>query len=72
MLAKATDLLTKLRAIDVADTVGAAGPLMAEWARSGVRFAASSPEMEAQYYRGVRELFGTCIGSDDVRGPMRE
>ena len=58
MLAKATDLLTKLRAIDVADTVGAAGPLMAEWERSGVRFAASSPEMEAQYYRAIRELFG--------------
>lgn len=58
MLAKATDLLTRLRAVDVADAVGAPGALMAEWERSGVKFAASSPEMEAQYYRAVRELFG--------------
>ena len=58
MLAKATDLLTRLRALDVADRIGAPGALLAEWARAGVRFAASSPEMEAQYYRAVRELFG--------------
>lgn len=62
MLAKATDLLTKLRAIELADCVPAAEPwhtdLLAEWERSGVRFAASSPEIEAQYYRAVRELFG--------------
>ncbi len=58
MLAKATDLLTRLRAVDVADTVAASGAVAAEWQRSGVRFAASSPEMEAQYYRAVRELFG--------------
>jgi len=33
---------------------------MAEWQRSGVRFAASSEAMEQQYWRAVRELF-TCI-----------
>lgn len=58
MLAKATDLLTRLRATDATDTIGATGSLMAEWEGSGVKFAASSPEMETQYYRAVRELFG--------------
>jgi hypothetical protein len=61
-LAKATDLLTRMRSIQLADRVPAAEPwhagLLAEWERSGVRFAASSPEMEAQYYRAIRELFG--------------
>lgn len=62
MLAKTTDLLTRLRAVDLSDRVPTAEPwhadLLAEWERSGVKFAASSPEMEAQYYRAVRELFG--------------
>ena len=58
MLARATDLLTRLRAVDVADRAGASGALMAEWERSGVKFAAASPEMEAQYYRAIGELFG--------------
>ncbi len=31
---------------------------MAEWQASGVKFAASSPQMEAQYTRAVGELFG--------------
>ncbi len=74
MLAKATDLLTRLRAVDVADKIGApAEPwhadLLAEWERSGVKFAASSPEMEAQYYRAVRELFGAIkptIGPEPI------
>jgi hypothetical protein len=55
MLAKATDLLTRLRALDDVD---GPGELAAEWARSGVKFVASSPEMEAQHGRAVRELFG--------------
>lgn len=55
------DLLTRLRAIDVADIVGGGEPsLLAEWQRSGVRFAASSEQMELQYWRAVRELL-TCI-----------
>lgn len=59
MLAPA-DLLTKLRAIDVADKVGGGSELLAEWQRSGVCFATSSETMETQYWRAVRELF-TCI-----------
>ena len=59
MLAPA-DLLTRLRAIDVADKVGGDSPHLAEWQRSGVRFAASSEAMEQQYWRAVRELL-TCI-----------
>jgi len=63
VLAHAIDMLGRLRAIDVADRVGApATPghaaLVAEWRRADVRFAAAVPEMEAQYYRAVGELFG--------------
>jgi hypothetical protein len=62
VLAKAADLLTRLRAVAPGDRVPAAEPwhadLLAEWEHAGVKFAASSPEMEAQYYRAVRELFG--------------
>jgi hypothetical protein len=57
-LAKATDLLARLRTVDVVETIGTSGALMAEWQASGVRFAASSPQMEAQYARAVGELFG--------------
>lgn len=58
MLAPA-DLLTRLRAVDVADRIGGGEP-SAEWRQSGVRFVASSDAMEQQYWRAVRELF-TCI-----------
>lgn len=62
MLARATDLLTRLRAVALSDRVPTAEPwhadLLSEWHRSGVKFVASSPEMEAQYYRAIRELFG--------------
>ena len=55
------DLLTRLRAVDVADKVGGGdSPLVAEWLSGGVRFAASSEPMETQYWRAVRELF-SCI-----------
>jgi hypothetical protein len=55
VLARATDLLTKLRAVDDVD-----GPseLASEWSRSGVRFVASPPHVTQQYSRAVRELFG--------------
>ncbi len=61
MLARATDLLTRLRSVEEDDRARDGvtdGELMAEWKRSGVRFVASSPEMEAQYHRAVAELFG--------------
>jgi hypothetical protein len=62
VLAKATDLLTRLRTVELDDRMATLEPwhadLLAEWKRSGVRFAASTPEMEAQYHRAIRELFG--------------
>jgi hypothetical protein len=58
-------LLARLRATDTAAKAGApAGAaerrLLAEWDGAGVAFAASSEQMEAQYYRAVGELL-TCI-----------
>lgn len=64
MLARPTDLLENLRAVDVAARVGdvpaQAGPLLAEWAQADVRFVATSAQMEAQYYRAIGELI-SCI-----------
>jgi len=64
-------LLTRLRAIDVADRVGGSdASLLAEWLAGGLRFAASLEQMEAQYWRAVRELF-TCIKPvGGVDGPI--
>jgi hypothetical protein len=64
-------LLARLRAIDVADTVGGGdSAIVAEWLSGGVRFAASSAQMQAQYWRAVRELF-TCIKPvGGVDGPI--
>ena len=65
------DLLTRLRAIDVADKVGDGdASLVAEWQRSGVRFTASSEHMEAQYWRAVRELFSCIKPVGGVDGPI--
>ena len=63
MLDRTTDLLSRLRTIDVGRSIGASGTpthddLIAQWDASGVRFASSSPEVETQYYRAVRELLG--------------
>lgn len=61
----AKDLLGRLRAADTAASIGCSGDasvsaLLDEWRSADVRFAASSPEMEQQYWRAVRELFN-CI-----------
>ena len=58
-------LLEQLRAIDPASRVGALpsavdAAALGEFVRSGVKFAASSPQMEARYYDAVRELVA-CI-----------
>ncbi|KKB13463.1 hypothetical protein VE25_01660 [Devosia geojensis] len=58
-------LLDKLRATDLASRVGpvrsdAEAGALDEFIRSGVKFAASSPEMETRYYDAVRELLA-CI-----------
>lgn len=63
MLERTTDLLSRLRTIDVGRSIGASGApthddLVAQWDASGIRFASSSPEVETQYYRAVRELLG--------------
>ena len=55
-------LLDRLRSIDLVSKVGAINDdaILAEFAQSGVRFAASSPQMENRYYDAVRELI-SCI-----------
>jgi len=61
MLARPSDLLAKLRSIDTIDMIGGGDPaLVSEWVASGVRFAASSAQMEGQYWQAVRELM-SCI-----------
>ncbi len=64
MLNRSADLLTRLRSVDVAAKVGdldaSGAALLSEWLASGVKFVASAPQMEQQYYRAVRELF-SCI-----------
>ncbi|HZY67518.1 MAG TPA: hypothetical protein VFE52_02960 [Devosia sp.] len=77
MLARSPDLLTRLRGIDVADAIGAPAAswgddLRAEWTRSGVRFAASSAEMERQYYRAVRELLSAIRPAGDAEPILHE
>lgn len=67
-------LLTRLRAVDLAAKVGALqnddeAATLAEWGQSGVAFAASSPQMEAQYYRAIRELL-SCIKPTVGAGPI--
>lgn len=54
-------LIDRLRSTDVGRrTALHDDAILAEFARSGVRFAASSPQMEARYYDAVRELV-SCI-----------
>ena len=55
-------LLDRLRFTDLVGKVGAISDdaILAEFAQSGVRFAASSPQMESRYYDAVRELV-SCI-----------
>ena len=69
-----TDLVTRLRSLDSAaaisapsDETGAA--LVSEWQASGVRFAASNPALEKQYWRAVSELFTTIRPTGDF-GPI--
>ena len=67
-------LLARLRTADVPERVGplqdeAENAALAEWMRSGVRFAASSPQMEERYYQAIRELF-SCIKPTAGTGPI--
>lgn len=64
------DLLARLRAADAAEKAGPAdAALLAELTRAGVKFAASSEQMEARYYRAVRELLG-CIKATVGTNPI--
>lgn len=73
MLARPPDLLDRLNKVDVAERIGDVGPagrdVLDEFRQSGVAFVASSPEMEAQYYRAVRELV-SCIKPVAGEGPI--
>jgi hypothetical protein len=67
VLARSSDLLQRLRAIDVAERVG--GSSARDWSVSGVRFACSTPAIEARYYDAVRELFA-CIAPAGTDAPI--
>jgi hypothetical protein len=73
MLNRSADLLTRLRSVDVAaragDLDGAGAALLSDWQASGVKFVASAPQMEQQYYRAVRELF-SCIRPAGSEAPI--
>jgi hypothetical protein len=73
MLNRSADLLTRLRSVDLAARAGdldASGvALLSEWQASGVKFVASAPQMEQQYYRAVRELF-SCISPSGTAMPI--
>jgi len=73
MLSRSSDLLAKLRSIDVADRVGgldtSSVALLSEWQASGVKFTASSEQMETQYYRAIRELL-SCIKPAGTEAPI--
>lgn len=62
-------LLSRLRGIDVGREADSGSPLLSEWRSCGVKFAASAPQMEAQYYRAVRELL-SCIKPASGGGPI--
>lgn len=73
MLNRSSDLLTRLRSIDVADKFGdldaGGAALLSEWQASGVKFAAATPQMEHQYYRAIGELF-SCIKPAGTPAPI--
>lgn len=74
MLSRPSDLLARLRSLDVPAKLGAldasGAALLSEWqARSGVRFVGSAPHMEQQYYRAMRELFA-CIKPAGTAEPI--
>jgi hypothetical protein len=58
-------VLNKLRALDIDSRVGelkkaSDGPVLAEWKRTGVRFAASGERLEKVYYSALQKLLD-CI-----------
>lgn len=71
------DLLAKLRAMDVSEKLGAPGKpsadaVRAEFLESGVRFAASSDQMEQRFYQAVRELIQCIKPTFDDRPILNE
>ncbi|MCD7059753.1 MGH1-like glycoside hydrolase domain-containing protein [Pelagibacterium xiamenense] len=67
-------LLESLRRNDAGTRAGIAhsGALADEWHNGDVRFAASSPEFEAQYYRAVKELFACIKPTADAEPILNE
>jgi hypothetical protein len=66
-----TDLLERLRGIDVAARVGTGGSpaSLGEILASGVAFACSSERIENRFYAALRELLA-CIKPTEVTGPI--
>jgi hypothetical protein len=67
-------MLERLRQLDTDERVGAPGKesdeaVLSEWKRSGVRFAASSGQLENVYYKALRRLLD-CIVPTFGRGPI--
>ncbi|UXN69695.1 hypothetical protein N8A98_21175 [Devosia neptuniae] len=71
---QSSSLLNKLRAIDVTQRITAdnnpwEAAILAEFARSGVAFTASSPAMESRFYDAVTELIA-CIKPTGSEQPI--
>src|SRR5690606_1944633 len=66
-----SELLERLRGIDVVARVGTGGPApsLGEFSASGVAYAASSQRLENRYYQALREL-SDCIKPTAVTGPI--
>lgn len=60
-----SELIDRLRGVDVAACVGRDHPAMTDWLASDVAFACSSERIETRYYQAVGELLD-CIKPTDV------
>ncbi|HLV83543.1 MAG TPA: hypothetical protein VKY62_07185 [Devosia sp.] len=67
-------LLDRLRATTVTDRVGAVEHtgVLEEFVASGVRFVASTPQLEARYYAAVRELLACIRPTSDAHPILNE
>ncbi|MCB9992851.1 MAG: hypothetical protein H6873_04245 [Hyphomicrobiaceae bacterium] len=71
------DLLARLRAVDVAARVGelekpSDHAVFGEFLQSGIRFVASSDQMEQRYYQAVRELIACIKPTFDAQPILNE
>jgi hypothetical protein len=71
------ELVTRMRSMDLAGEIAVASGetpsvCLEEWQASGVRFVASDPTYERQYYRAVRELFSCVKSTGDLGAILQE